>query len=198
MYAQRDVASSSEMFHRLFNGSMPAIPDLNMFAVDVRDVALAHLRAMVKPEADGRRFLMVADTVPLREIGATLASQLNPLYGLPTWHLPNWVLGVMTWFDGSLRMVSQLLGRVVRFDCTPVQSVLGLTMRPPRPGMVDMAYGMIALGALPDRTPDHRHSGPELAARYAGYAPTADELAVGAVVGAAAVGASAGVAATSA
>ena len=45
-------------------GPMPALPPMYMPFVDVDNVAMAHYKAMVTPEAAGKRFVMGWDVVP--------------------------------------------------------------------------------------------------------------------------------------
>ena len=53
-----DPGTSVGMVKRLFDGSLPATARVTLSIVDVRDVAAAHVAAMVDPGAGGRRFLM--------------------------------------------------------------------------------------------------------------------------------------------
>ena len=51
------------------DGAVPGCPRLAFGAVDVRDVADLHLRAMTHPSAKGERFLAVAgDFLAMRDI----------------------------------------------------------------------------------------------------------------------------------
>jgi nucleoside-diphosphate-sugar epimerase len=52
-----DYSTSILIVKRLMDGSIPGCPDLWFGAVDVRDVADLHLRAMIDPAAHGERFL---------------------------------------------------------------------------------------------------------------------------------------------
>ena len=42
-------------------GQFPAIPKISYAMVDVRDVAEAHLKAILVPEAAGKRFLLTTE-----------------------------------------------------------------------------------------------------------------------------------------
>ncbi|HTV33521.1 MAG TPA: NAD-dependent epimerase/dehydratase family protein [Methylocella sp.] len=64
-----DYALSILLVKRLMDGSMPGCPDLWFGAVDVRDVADLHLKAMTDPAARGERFLATAgDFMSIRQI----------------------------------------------------------------------------------------------------------------------------------
>lgn len=60
--------SSVDILANLVERRFTAVPDLNMWAVDVRDVAEAHVRAMLFPEAAGKRFILSAREIPMREV----------------------------------------------------------------------------------------------------------------------------------
>ena len=47
----------------MLDGSLPGLPSLSLPTVDVRDVAEAHLQAVLKPDAAGNRFILVEETV---------------------------------------------------------------------------------------------------------------------------------------
>ena len=52
------VGSSIEAFTKIMNGEFPGVPRLMFPHVDVRDVAQAHINAMVFPGVKGLRFLL--------------------------------------------------------------------------------------------------------------------------------------------
>ncbi len=55
-----DYATSILIVQRLLDGTIPICPRIGFGAVDVRDVADMHLRAMTNPAAKGERFLAVS------------------------------------------------------------------------------------------------------------------------------------------
>lgn len=68
-----------------------------MNAVDVRDVALAHVRALERDGAKGQRFCAVSDPCRMRELAARLREIFGPLgYKLPSKNLPKYVSNLPT------------------------------------------------------------------------------------------------------
>lgn len=59
----RSGCSSVGLIAQLLTGKIPGTPDLYMNTVDVSDVARAHIRAIVEPEAAGERFILGAKEV---------------------------------------------------------------------------------------------------------------------------------------
>ena len=53
-----DVGTSNALILRMLNGSMPALVKLHVGIVDVRDVALAHIKALENPNSDGERIIL--------------------------------------------------------------------------------------------------------------------------------------------
>jgi dihydroflavonol-4-reductase len=51
--------TSMDLFKKLLEREMPVIPDISIPLTDVRDVALAHIKAMVSDEAVSKRFVFV-------------------------------------------------------------------------------------------------------------------------------------------
>jgi dihydroflavonol-4-reductase len=163
----KNISSSGVVLDRLLNRKMPAIPSLALPAVDVRDVALAHLRSMTIPEAAGQRILLANGELALRPSAQILANQYNPLgWSVPTWSLPDWLVHVASVFDSALGLVTPLLGKHVRLSNAKAQKVLGIKFRDGIAAFMDMAASMIALGAVPDRSHDHSLSSPEAARRF--------------------------------
>jgi nucleoside-diphosphate-sugar epimerase len=61
----------------MMTGRMPAIPLISTSAVDVRDVADVHLRAMINPAAKGEPSLAVAgEPMTFPEIAALLKTRM--------------------------------------------------------------------------------------------------------------------------
>src|SRR5215469_6500314 len=72
-----DYSASILMVQRLMDGALPGCPKLYFGAVDVRDVADLHLRAMTQPAAKGERFLATAgDFLTMQGIAQVLKSRM--------------------------------------------------------------------------------------------------------------------------
>ena len=86
-----DLSTSIVIVQRMMDGAMPGCPKLDFGAVDVRDVADLHLRAMTNPAAKGERFLSVAgDFVSILEIARMLKARLGAAAKrVPTRQVPN-------------------------------------------------------------------------------------------------------------
>jgi dihydroflavonol-4-reductase len=173
------AASSTIVFTRLFTRSMPAVPALDFAAVDVRDVAVAHLRAMTSPRAAGRRYALVGDrNYALRDLAGDLAAEFDRQgWSIPTSRLPSWVVRLAGWFDGALAIVTPMLDVSPRISNARARAELGFGatgFKDLRAAAVDTAYALIARGVLPDKSP-----GGELSAPAAPRVAAARDYAVG-------------------
>jgi nucleoside-diphosphate-sugar epimerase len=86
-----ELRSSMRLVKAMLDGTMTKTPRARFGLADVRDVADLHRRAMAAPEAEGKRFLAVADgpTISYLEIAQTLRRRLGPLAAnVPTEEAP--------------------------------------------------------------------------------------------------------------
>jgi hypothetical protein len=60
------VSGSPQIIRDLMSGVFPLIPDLDLVAVDVRDVARAHIMAMIRPVSG--RFVLVENNYSFRRV----------------------------------------------------------------------------------------------------------------------------------
>ncbi|MCK0152873.1 aldehyde reductase [Alcanivorax sp. S6407] len=93
------------------------VPDLVYGAVDVRDVARAHLLAAFKPEASGR-YILVSESVSMLDIAALLRAQFGSQYPFPKMKVPKpvvWLFGPMMG-PVTRKFISRNIGYPVRFD----------------------------------------------------------------------------------
>jgi dihydroflavonol-4-reductase len=80
-----DWGTSGELVKRIIDHDVPAIPDISLAMVDVRDVASAHVTALTTPEAAGQRFICAEANHSMMEVAVILQRHLGPLgYKIPT------------------------------------------------------------------------------------------------------------------
>jgi nucleoside-diphosphate-sugar epimerase len=73
--------SSLQFFAGLLDGTIPAVPRQRFGIADVRDVSAAHIAAMSKQEAAGKRYLVLADgpTMTYLDVARVLRERLGAL-----------------------------------------------------------------------------------------------------------------------
>jgi nucleoside-diphosphate-sugar epimerase len=131
-----DYSASILLVQRMMDGALPGCPKLHFGAVDVRDVADLHLRAMTDPAAKGERFLATAgDFMSMVEIAAVL---------------PNWLLHLAALRDPAIKLILPELGKVKNATGEKARRILGWTPRSNEDSLIATAESLIRLGLLKD------------------------------------------------
>jgi len=145
-----DFSGSIEIFKRLLNGTMPAVPKIYFGLVDVRDVADLHLRAMTSPAAKGERFIAVAgETLSIRDVASVLRRSMGAsARRVPRWEAPNWLFRLAARRIPLLRNVLPQLGKVRHSSSAKARNLLGWKPRGNEEIIVSTAESLIRLGLV--------------------------------------------------
>lgn len=145
-----DYSTSIMLIQRLLDGSLPACPRIRFGAVDVRDVADLHLRAMSNPAANGQRFLAVAgDFLALVDMARILKSHLGAAARrVPTRQLPDWLVRLAALWDANVRQILPELGQARNATADKAQLLLGWMPRSAGEAITATAESLIQLGVL--------------------------------------------------
>jgi nucleoside-diphosphate-sugar epimerase len=147
-----DYSTSIHLLRRLMDGDMPGLPRLSFGAVDVRDVADLHLRAMISPAAKGQRFLAVAGKfMSIEEIAQVLRANMgDAARRVPTKVLPNWLLRIAAMRDRTVQQIVPELGKVKSASNDKARRALGWAPRTNEDAIVAAAESLVRLGLLKD------------------------------------------------
>jgi nucleoside-diphosphate-sugar epimerase len=144
--------TSAEVIRRLLSRDMPACPQLGFSMVDVRDVAEAHILAMIKPGAAGNRYICAGEHLWMRDMAKILDAEFRPRgYKVPTGHLPYAILWLAARFDKTLRGTLPFIGRKEEVSNAKAKSELGWKQRSYRESLVDMGNSAIEVGLVQAR-----------------------------------------------
>jgi len=145
-----DYSTSILLVQRLMDGAMPGCPQLSFGAVDVRDVADLHIRAMTHPAAKGERFLAVAgDFLSIRDIARILKNRMGAsAKRVPTRQLPNWLVRLAALRDPAVKQILPELGKPKNATSEKAQRVLGWVPRSSEEAIVATAESLLQLGLL--------------------------------------------------
>jgi nucleoside-diphosphate-sugar epimerase len=145
-----DYATSILVVKRLLEGSIPGCPDLWFGAVDVRDVADLHLKAMTDPAARGERFLATGgDFVSVFQIAQILKEDVgDDARKVPTRSLPTWLMRVVALFDPQVKGVLPELGKHKNASNEKARRLLSWAPRSPKDAVLATARSLLELGLL--------------------------------------------------
>lgn len=144
-----DPGTSATLVIRLLNGSLPAAARIPLIAVDVRDVAELHVKAMTAPDAGGQRFPLGNGTYTLLE----MAEILRPAFPdhatkLPRFEVPDWVARLAAFADADMRDNLGELGTNKRTEALDARSLLGRPLIPAQDAFIATARSAIAHGLV--------------------------------------------------
>lgn len=143
------VGASVGLIAQLLAGRFRGLPRFGFSIADVRDVSAAHVRAMVEPQAAGKRMIVSGEFTWIREISEQLASEF-PEYAprLPSQVTPDWLVRIMALSDPHARGIVHELGRDLSVDTTFAHRTLGWAPRDARQTLRDTAQSLINWGIV--------------------------------------------------
>ncbi len=146
--AKVHVRSSPAIIRDLMAGKFPMIPNFRFGVVDVRDVALAHVRALERADASGRH-LLNAEGAWLTEL-AKIVRDAYPDAKVPRFRMPDPLMYVVALFDKRLSwsFLRRNLGNVTQYDNGKSKSSLGLAYRTLDDTLRATAQSFVDLGLL--------------------------------------------------
>ena len=147
-----DYSTSILIVQRMMDGAMPGVPRLYFGAVDVRDVADLHFRAMTHPAAKGERFLAVAgDFMSMLDIAKVLKRHMGAAAKrVPTRQLPDWLVRLAALRDPAVKLILPELGKMKNATNEKARRVLGWAPRSNQEAIVATAESLVRLGLLKD------------------------------------------------
>jgi dihydroflavonol-4-reductase len=144
-----DWGTSGEMVKRILEHKVPAIPNINFSTVDVRDVASAHVAAMVTPAAAGQRFICAEANHSMMEIAVILKDRYARRgFKIPTGRLPSVAVRFMAVFDKTVQLALNDLDTSQNVDNTKLRTVLNWQPRDLVEMTTSMADSMIEYGVV--------------------------------------------------
>lgn len=148
------INTSNQIFVDLLAGKYPGIVRLTWGLVDVRDVALAHVRAASVKTAAGR-YLCANKTVSMREVVELLARSGYDKHKLPRRGLDgafgDFAVRLGSFFQpkGVGQYLRTHIGRVPRFDNGKIRRDLDLEFRPVDQSILETVADLVRWGHVP-------------------------------------------------
>ncbi|GGG57940.1 SDR family oxidoreductase [Paenibacillus radicis (ex Gao et al. 2016)] len=122
-----DYSHSNDSVRRMLEGKLKYVPKIYSDYVDVRDVADLHILAMLRPEANGERFIASSsENISMLEVANILKKHLgDDAINVPKGELPNILVRMLAIFNPKLRMIASLLGLDMSTSNQKAKRILG-------------------------------------------------------------------------
>lgn len=134
--------SSVGLVRRILSGKDPVQPPFGLPVVDVRDVAAMHLAALERPETAGRRYLAVAGSLWLAEMGQILKAAY-PDRKIATRLAPRPLLRLLALFDPEVRAILPRLGVIDRMSNARATTEMGMRFIPAQDALLATAASLV-------------------------------------------------------
>jgi nucleoside-diphosphate-sugar epimerase len=147
--------TSGEVIKKILSGKIPGMPVIQFPIVDVRDVALAHFKALTVPEARNQRFICSAESLWFREIAEALKEEFGADYKFNTKELKYCTVKLASIFDGSIKMILPMWKKQLKFNHDKSVRVLGIEYKNTKTTIIEMGHALIKCGIVPDKRKKH-------------------------------------------
>jgi nucleoside-diphosphate-sugar epimerase len=149
--ANDDLSASIEFVRRFLTGQIPAIPNIGITVVDVRDVASLHVLALEADRATirGERFVAASEFMWMAEMARVLREHMGAdARKVPTRNMPTWLLRVMAAFSSDIRQIAGEVGKRKVVSGQHALDVLGWTAISGEETVLATARSLIAQGIV--------------------------------------------------
>lgn len=122
---------SKKFMLQMGNGDLKSgVPDIVLGAVDVRDVAQAHIKAGFDVKVK-ERYILSCESVSMLQIAKFIREKYGDEYPIPTKHAPKFLIWLIAPFIGVKRnFIKNNVGYRVDFDNSKSKNVLGINYKP--------------------------------------------------------------------
>ena len=136
--------ASTQIVSQLISGKFPMIPALSFPFIDVRDVAILHLKAMTTPDADGKRFI-AAHSKPtwMYEVAEVLSAAGYEKIKLKK--APSFMLKLIGLFDNKTKSLVPMLDKYVPCDNSQTVKILNWEPMPWEQAFIEHAKSFEAI-----------------------------------------------------
>jgi nucleoside-diphosphate-sugar epimerase len=145
VFSAQHTRTSVGLVQDLYTGALPGCPNFYFSLVDVRDVALAHVRALTESSTEGR-FLMPGRSVSMQVL-SRMIREAFPNSKAPLRRIPDWLMYLVVPFNRTLsvRYLRDYLGVERLFDDSKLRDKFQIEYRPLRETIVDTIRSVGAL-----------------------------------------------------
>jgi len=135
----------------MLSGEFPGVVNASLMVVDVRDVAQAHIIAMEKPECNGKRYLLVAESdIAFQRVCEMVNKEFVPqgYKACGKIKVPKFVAWVMSKFNDDLSLIYPSIGKHLYYVNDRMVKELGIQPRDFEQTIIETAYSLIEFGLV--------------------------------------------------
>lgn len=143
----RNYGTSLAVIERLLKGKDPMVPNLCFAAVDVKDVAALHVKALETDSTAGQRIMAAAETLWFKDLAEAL-KESEPNRKIATRVAPTLLLRTMALFDPAIRGIIPQLGKPQPIDNARATALLGRDLKSPRVAAQESGKYLIGEGLV--------------------------------------------------
>lgn len=146
--------SSSESINfgkDLMLAKYPMLPKQTIPFVDIRDVCKAHLEAVLRDEANDKRFILCAECPYLVELAKALEQKFGKDYPVRAKEMPKIIPMIMRLWNAEMAVIYRHWGKGHVFDGSRATEILGIEYIGHEKSLVDMGESLIATGCIADK-----------------------------------------------
>ena len=145
--------ASAKIMNMFLNDSIPGgVPLIKMAAVDVEDVAKAHMQCIKLDEAQGKRYVLVGTSAWMRDLAMILSNNYAQYgYRVPTNEAKYCLIKFVGFFRDDAKQIAKMWGKEYNLDNTRSKEILGIEYRPLEQSITTMVEGMIQMGTAVDK-----------------------------------------------
>ena len=153
----KSAGTSLGLIVGLLKGDVPGVPEVGSVLVDVRDVAKAEIAVMEKPDSNGNRYALVAESgVPLLQLCNWLKEEFGPQgYKVGTKKVPKLVAWIGSKFSPEMKNLYPSVGKKVIYDNKKMVDRLGIKPHTAKESCIDSGYSVIELGLVDKKEQYH-------------------------------------------
>ena len=146
---KRADSTSIDFMLNMLNGKLKmGVPKLNMSVVDVRDVAMAHIKAFENDEAKSR-YILVNETQSMKEIADILSKKYTGKFSIPKSELPTPLVYAFGPLSGiSWKYIKRNVDLPLKLDNSKSKHELGISYINTEKTVLDHAEQIIEAGLL--------------------------------------------------
>lgn len=130
--------TSLELIERVMSGKDMALPNKGFPVVNVRDVAVMHVKSLQTPAVIGERIIAAAGWYWLKDVALVLKNEF-PHRKFSTMVAPNFLIRMIAIFDKDIRQIIPSLGQDESVSNAKAISMLGMSFIDPEVSLIEAA-----------------------------------------------------------